>query len=166
MDASARHMRLSDRPLLRQFAWHVLAILIFLCLPLLKWKVPWWQLPRVELFAIVELVACYAVAALAVMIFARAGTPRAFSRALALALSIFGLCLLALTLGRLQVPRYLVLAIFLAFAAMAPFVVAQRLGQLVGIAVLAVALLTIAGLGGRAVFVHPRATAKTVTTNV
>ena len=159
-------MRLSDRPLLRQLVWHVLAILIFLCLPLLKWKAPWWELPKVEQFAIVGLIAGYAAAALAVMIFARAGTPRAFSRALALALSIFGLCLLVLTLARLEVPRYLLLAIFLAFAAMAPFVITQRPGQLAGIAVLAVALLAIAGLGGRAAVVHPRATAKTVTTNV
>jgi len=142
-------MRLSDRPLLRQLVWHVLAILIFLCLPLLKWKAPWWELPKVEQFAIVGLIAGYAAAALAVMIFARAGTPRAFSRALALALSIFGLCLLVLTLARLEVPRYLLLAIFLAFAAMAPFVITQRPGQLAGIAVLAVALLAIAGLGPR-----------------
>ena len=75
-------MRISGRPLLLQLAWHVLAILIFLFLPVLKWKAPWWELPRKEVFAIAVLLAGYVAAALAVMVFARAGTPRAFSRGL------------------------------------------------------------------------------------
>ena len=52
-------MRLSVRPLLPQLAWHVLAILILLCLPVLQWKAPWWELPRRELLATAVLIAGY-----------------------------------------------------------------------------------------------------------
>lgn len=159
-------MRTSGRPLLLQLAWHILAILIFVCLPLLKWKAPWWELPRKELYPLAVLIAGYATAALAVMIFARAGTPRAFSRALALALSIFGLCLVVLALTRFDVPRYILLPMFLAVAVLAPLVVAPRVGQIAGIAVLAVALLAVAGLSGRVVFAQPHETAKVVTSYV
>ena len=159
-------MRLYGRPLLLQLAWHILAILIFVCLPLVKWKAPWWELPRKELYPLAVLIAGYATAALAVMIFARAGTPRAFSRALALALSIFGLCLLVLALTRFDVPRYILLPMFLAVAVLAPLVVAPRVGQIAGIAVLAVALLAVAGLSGRVVFAQPHETAKVVTSYV
>jgi cytochrome c2 len=159
-------MRTSGRPLLLQLAWHILAILIFVCLPLVKWKAPWWELPRKELYPLAVLIAGYATAALAVMIFARAGTPRAFSRALALALSIFGLCLLVLALTRFDVPRYILLPMFLAVAVLAPLVVAPRIGQIAGIAVLAVALLAVAGLSGRVVFAQPHETAKVVTSYV
>lgn len=159
-------MRLSGRPLLLQLAWHILAMLIFVCLPLLKWKVPWWKLPHDEVFAIAVLLAGYAAAALAVMIFARAGTPRAFGRALALAFSIFGLFLLAMLFAQVDAPRYLMLPVFLAVAVLAPLAVAPPLGQTVGITMLAVVLLAVAGLGGRAVFAHPRETAKVNTKNV
>lgn len=159
-------MRPSGRPLLIQLAWHVLAILIFLCVPVLKWKAPWWELPRAEVLAIAILLAGYAAAALAVMLLARRGTPRAFSRGLALALSIFGLFLLALLLTRLAPPRYLLLPVFFAVALLAPFAIAPRVGQLVGIAILAVTLLAVAGLGGRIAFAPPKKTAKVVTTNV
>src|SRR6185295_11749383 len=111
-------MRFSGRSLLFQLAWHVLAILIFLCLPLLKWQVPWSELPRSEVLAIALLLGGYLTAALAVMVFARAGTPRAFGRAVALAFSIFGLflLLLLLLLNHLDAPRYLLLPVFLAIA--------------------------------------------------
>ena len=49
-------MRISDRPLLFQVAWHVLAILLFLLLPVLQWKAPWWELPHKEVFAVALLV--------------------------------------------------------------------------------------------------------------
>lgn len=159
-------MRPSGRPLLLQLAWHVLAILIFLGLPLLKWKAPWWELSRHELYAIAVLLAGYAAAALAVMVFARAGTPRAFSRAMALAFSIFGLFLLLLLLKRLDAPRYLLLPAFLAIAALAPLVVAPRVAQLAGIAVLAVGLLAVGGYGGRLLFAHAQTTAQVVTSDV
>ena len=159
-------MRISGRPLLLQLAWHALAVLLFLFLPVLKWKAPWWELPRKEVFAIAVLLAGYGAAALAVMVFARAGTPRAFSRGLALALGTFGLFMLVLLLTRLDAPRYLLLPIFLAIVALAPFVVAPRTAQVVGIAVLALVLLGVAGLGGRVAFAPPKKTAKVVATNV
>lgn len=159
-------MRISGRPLLLQFAWHVLAILIFLCLPLVKWQAPWWRLPRDAMFVIAVLLAGYVIAALAVMIFARAGTARAFARAMALSLSIFGLFLLVLLLSRLDVPRYLLLPMFLAIAALAPFVVAPRIAQLAGIAVLAVGLIAVGGYGARVALAHPQESANVVTSNV
>jgi cytochrome c2 len=159
-------MRISGRPLLLQFAWHVLAVLIFLCLPLLKWKAPWWQLPRHELIAVAVLIAGYAAASLAVMVFARAGTARAFGRATALAFSIFGLFLLLLLFKHLDAPGYLLLPVFLAIAALAPLVVAPRAAQLGGLAVLAVALLVVAGLGGKAALSHRRGTAQVIAKDI
>ena len=149
-------MRLSGRPLLLQLAWHVLAILVFLCLPVLHWRVPWWELPRGEVRAIAVLLVGYAATALAVMIFARPGTPRAFSRGLALALSIFGLFLLGMLLTRLDAPRYLLLPVFLAVVVLAPIAVAPRMGQIVGVGVLAVVLLAVAGLDARVVFAQQK----------
>ncbi|MGH8237646.1 MAG: PQQ-dependent sugar dehydrogenase, partial [Steroidobacteraceae bacterium] len=108
----------------------------------------------------------YGTAAPAVMVFARAGTPRAFSRGLALALGTFGLFMLVLLLTRLNAPRYLLLPVFLAILALAPFAVAPRTAQVVGIAVLALVLLGVAGLGGRVAFAPPKKTAKVVATNV
>ena len=159
-------MRISGRPLLLQLAWHALAVLLFLFLPVLKWKAPWWELPRKEVFAIAVLLAGYGATALAVMVFARAGTPRAFSRGLALALGTFGLFMLVLLLTRLDAPRYLLLPMFLAIVALAPFAVAPRTAQVVGIAVLALVLLAVAGFGGRVVFAPPKKAAKVVATNV
>jgi aldose sugar dehydrogenase len=159
-------MPLSVRPLLPQLAWHVLAILTFLCLPMLKLEAMWWDLPRADLIRLAILTAGYATAALAVTIFVRPGTPRAFGRALALAFSIFGLFLLVMLLARLDAPRYLLLPIFLAVAVVAPLAVAPRAGQIVGVAVLAVGLLAVAGLGGRVVFAHPHEAAKVVTQDV
>ncbi len=159
-------MRTSGRPLLLQLAWHVLAILIFLFLPVLKWKAPWWELPRNEVLGIAIVIAGYITAALAVMVFARAGTPRAFSRGLGLALGTFGLFMLVLLLSRLDAPRYLLLPVFLAVLALAPFVVTPRMGQIVGIAALAVALIGVVALGGRAAFAPPKKTAQVVATDV
>lgn len=159
-------MRISGRPLLRQLAWHVLAVLVFLCLPVLQWKAPWWELPRKEVFAIALLVAGYVSAALAVMAFARPGTPRAFGRSLGLALGTFALFMLVLLLTQLDAPRYLLLPVFLGVAALAPFIVAPRTAQVVGITLLAVALVGVAGLSGRVLLTPPQKTARVAATNV
>ena len=159
-------MRLPARPLLFQLAWHVLAILIFLCLPVLKWKVPWWELPRGEGRSLVVLLAGYLAAALAVLMFARPGTPRAFTRALAAALSTFSLALLVLLLIRLDAPRYLLLPVFFAVAVLAPLAIAPRTWQAAGAGALAVALLAVAGLSGRVVFTKTKADSKVATTTV
>jgi cytochrome c2 len=159
-------MRSSSRPLLFQLAWIVLAILVLLCLPVLKWRVPWWELPRGEVRAIIVLLVGYGVTALAVMLFARPGTPRAFSRGLAMALSIFGLFLLGLLLNRVAAPRYLLLPVFVAVVALAPFAVAPRVWQVVGLGALAIVLLALAGLDARVVFAQPKTQAKIAATNV
>jgi cytochrome c2 len=159
-------MRISGRPLLPQLAWHVLAVLVFLCLPVLQWKAPWWELPRKEMFAIALLVAGYVCAALAVMVFARPGTSRAFSRSLGLALGTFALFMLVLLLAQLDTPRYLLLPVFLGVVALAPFTVAPRPAQLVGVGMLAVIMLGAAGLSGRVVLTPPTKAAKVAATNV
>ncbi|HKU16846.1 MAG TPA: PQQ-dependent sugar dehydrogenase [Steroidobacteraceae bacterium] len=159
-------MRLSGRPLLPQIVWHVLAILILVSVPLLKWKAPWWELSREHLLPIIALIAAYATAAFAVTIFARAGTPRAFARGLALALSIFGVFVVGILLLGLDTPRYLLLPVFLAVMLLAPLAVAPRLGQLAGVGVLAVGLLAVAGLGTRATFAETQKTTKVVDSTI
>jgi aldose sugar dehydrogenase len=159
-------MRVSGRPLLFQFVWHFLAILLFLLLPVLQWKAFWWELPRKEALVIALLIAGYAAAALAVMLFARPGMPRAFSRSLGLGLGIFALFMLVLLLMRLDVPRYLILPVFIGVVALAPLAVAPRIGQVTGIALIAVALLGVAGLSGRVLLRPPKKAAKVVTTDV
>jgi cytochrome c2 len=158
-------MRVSRHPVLIQLVWHVLAILIFLCLPLLNWKAAWWELPPDEVLAIEVLLVGYVAAALAVMVFARAGTLRAFVGALALAFSIFGLFLVSLLLKHLDTPRYLLVPMVLAIAVLAPLAIAPRFAQLAGIGVLAVGLLAVGAYGGRVVF-PPLPQAKVVTSTV
>jgi cytochrome c2 len=148
-------MRISGRPVLIQLVWHVLAILIFLCLPLINWKAAWWELPPGEVLAIELLLVGYVAAALAVMVFARAGTLRAFVGVVALGFSIFGLFLLPLLFKHLDAPRYLLVPMLLAIAVLAPLTLAPRIAQLAGIAVLAIALLAVGAYGGRVVFPPP-----------
>jgi cytochrome c2 len=159
-------MRISDRPLLFQVAWHVLAILLFLLLPVLQWKAPWWELPHKEVFAVALLVAGYVAAAIAVMVFARPGTPRAFSRSLGLGLSVFALFMLVLLLMQLDVPRYLLLPVFIGVVALAPLAVAQRMGQIAGVGLIAIAVLGVAGVSGRVLLAPPKKDAKVVATTV
>jgi aldose sugar dehydrogenase len=152
-------------PLL-QLAWHALAMLLLLCIPVIRLKVPWWELPRADLLALTVLIAGYAAGALAVILFARPGTPRAFGRALALAFAIFCPFLIVLLLARFSAPRYLLLPVFGAVALIGLFAVAPRRAQLVGIAVLTVALITGALVGGRVVLAHPNQAAKVETKDV
>ncbi|HEY7641812.1 MAG TPA: PQQ-dependent sugar dehydrogenase [Steroidobacteraceae bacterium] len=159
-------MRLSGRPVLLQLVSHVLTILIFLCLPLLNWKAAWWELPRHEVFAIAVLLVGYLSAALATMVFTRAGTRRAFVGATALAFSIFGLFLLPLLLKHLDAPLYLLIPVLFAITVLAPLAMAPRVAQLAGVAVLAVGLLAVGAYGGRVVFAHSQPTAKVVTSTV
>jgi len=159
-------MRIPGRPLLLQLAWHVLVVLILLFLPVLKGKALWWDLPRQEVLAIAVVLAGYVAAALAVMVFVRADTPGAFRRALAVALSTLALFMLVLLLVRLDVPRYLLLLVFLAVVGLAPLIVAPRIWQVAGVAVLCVALLGVAALSGRAALRPPEKTAEVVSTNV
>lgn len=159
-------MRISGRPLLLPLAWHALAILIFIFLPILKWKVPWGELPRGEQLSLAVLVAGYAITGLAVFVFARTEGPRAIGHALAIALSTFGLFLFALLLTRFDAPRYLLLPIFVGVALLAPLAVAPRSAQIVGIAASAVVLLALAIVGGRSVFARPQLEAKSSASNV
>jgi cytochrome c2 len=148
-------MRLSGRPVLMQLVWHLLAILIFLCLPLLNWKAAWWELPPGEVRAIEVLLVGYVAAALAVMVFARAGSLRAFVGVVALAFSVFGLFLFPLLLKHLDAPRYLLVPMLLAIGVLAPLAIAPRVAQLAGIGMLAVGLLAVGAYGGRVVFPAP-----------
>lgn len=158
-------MRLSGRPVLIQLVWHVLAILIFLCLPLINWKAAWWELPPDEVLAIELLLVGYVAAALAVMVFARAGTLRAFVGVVALGFCIFGLFLLPLLFKHLDAPRYLLVPMLLAIAVLAPLTLAPRFAQLVGIGVLSIGLLAVGAYGGRVVF-PPPPQAKVLTSTV
>jgi cytochrome c2 len=159
-------MRSTRRPLLYQLAWLILVILVLLCLPVIHWRVPWWELPRGEVRAIIVLLVAYGVTALGVMLFARPGLPRAFSRGLALALSVFGLFLLGLLLNRVAAPRYLLLPMFVAVLALAPFAVAPRTWQIAGIGMLSLVLLAVAALDARVVFAQHKAQVKIATTDV
>src|ERR1043165_8733671 len=148
-------MRASRRPVLMQLIWHLLAILIFLCLPLLNWKAAWWELPPGELRAIEVLLVGYVAAALAVMMLARGGSLRAFVGVVALAFSVFGLFLLPLLFKHLDAPRYLLVPMLLAIGILAPLAIAPRGAQLAGIGMLAVGLLAVGAYGGRVVFPPP-----------
>ncbi|HET9446922.1 MAG TPA: PQQ-dependent sugar dehydrogenase [Steroidobacteraceae bacterium] len=159
-------MRPSVRPLVPQLAWHVLAILLLLCLPVLKWKAPWWELPRRELLCAAVLIGGYATAALAVLVFSRPDAPRPFIRALGIALGTFAFFMLALLLTRSGAPRYLLLPVFFAVVGLAPLTAAPRRVQIAGIAVLALALLGAGALAGRSAVASTHKTAKVVTTDV
>ena len=99
------------------------------------------------------------------MMFSRTDTPRAFSRALAIAMGTFGFFMLALLLTRAGAPRYLLLPVFVAVLALAPLAVVPRTVQIVGIAVLGVALLGEAVLAGRVALTPLKKAASVITTN-
>src|SRR5688572_14549664 len=113
-------MRSFSRPLLLQLACHAVTGLLLLCLPVFKWKVPWWDLPRSELLPLVVLLGAYGVSALAVIAFVPADGLRSARRALAITLSIFSVALLLLLLARWNLPRYLLLPVFAAATVVSP----------------------------------------------
>ncbi|MGH8185289.1 MAG: hypothetical protein ACREUC_01895 [Steroidobacteraceae bacterium] len=156
-------MRILSRSLLLQLACHAVAALLLLCLPVLRWKTLWWNLPRAELLPLVVLLGAYGASALAVMSFVRADGLRAAARALAITLSIFSVVLLLLVLTRLNMPRYLLLPVFAAAVVLSPLLVMAPRVRIAALAALTIGLLATAGLGARALLAKPAAAAAKVT---
>jgi aldose sugar dehydrogenase len=160
-------MRSLSRPLLLQLACHAVTGLLLLCLPVLKWKVPWWDLPRSELLPLVLLLGAYGVSALAVIAFVRGNGLRSAARALAITLSIFSVALLLLLLARWNLPRYLLLPVFAAAAVMSPLLVMAPQVRIAALAALTIGFLVTGGLGARALLTKPPAgTAKVTESNL
>lgn len=126
--------------------WHVVPLLAFCCLPVLKANEWWWQIPQRELLPAIVLIVAYALAAVLVVVFVRRHGLSSAARAVAITLSVFALCLFALALLRIQIPRYLLVPIFLTALILIPTSVigprSNRIGlgaALVGLAIVAVA---------------------------
>jgi aldose sugar dehydrogenase len=100
------------------------------------------------------------------VVFARPDAPRAFVRALGIALGTFAFFMLALLLTRSGAPRYLLLPVFAAVVALAPITVVSRTVQIVGVVVLGVLLLAASAFAGRLALAPPEKTAKVVATDV
>jgi aldose sugar dehydrogenase len=144
-------MRTRGRSIVTQLAWHGLVLVILACLPVLKFKAPWWQLPRREWLPLVVLLAAYGASASITMALLRNDSWRTAGHALAVTLGVFCGCLMLLLLFELHTPRYLLLAVFLAAAALVPLSVSGQPSHFTGIAILSVALATVGALSARAI---------------
>ncbi|MGH8174886.1 MAG: PQQ-dependent sugar dehydrogenase [Steroidobacter sp.] len=138
-------MQTSKRSLPPQIAWHGLAILILLCLPVLKHQALWWELRLRDLAPLVILLAAYGASALAVLIFVRVQGAAAAARALMITLAVSCLFLAMLLAARFDTPRYLLLSVLAAAVLLIPLSVASRGVRAAGLIALGVALLATAG---------------------
>lgn len=154
-------MGISNRSLPSLLAWHGLALLTLLCLPVLKYQVWWTELTRKELLPLIVLLGTYACSALAVVLLRSGESWRDTLRALGITLSIFSLVLVVVVQIRYTLPRYLLLPIFATAAILIPLSVGPRAIRLAGLALLSVALLVIGGLS-----VHGVTTERTVALKV
>jgi aldose sugar dehydrogenase len=147
-------MSIFSRSLPARLAWHGLAVLILVYLPVLKYHMWWWDLRRRELLPLIVLLGAYGISALAVMLFVKTDGWRAALRALGITLSVFSLVLMALLTvppTLLDVPRYLVLPIFAAAAVLVPLSVGPDALRIAGTALLGAALLGVAVVSLRSV---------------
>ncbi len=100
-------------------AWHSLVVLAIACLPTIKLAQAW-PIPRSHLLPVAALIGAYVLSAALTMGFVRSTGWRAVGHSLLVTLSVFGLCLLAVQLTRMTVPRYLLLPAFLAAVVFIP----------------------------------------------
>lgn len=145
-----------------QLLWHGLVIFALACLPAIKWKTFWWEIPLRTLLPAALLIGAYALSAALVM-FAR--TPdgiRKVGRALFITLSVFALCLFGFLLLKLDAPRYLLLPIFVAAVVLIPLSVASGNLRRIGWALPILASIAALGITIKAVAFYepPAITAK------
>ena len=138
-------MHRSNRTLLLQIVWHTLAILILICLPVLKFRTPWWDMPLRNLAPLGVLLGAYGASALAVLILVRSTGSAAALRALGITLSVFCLFLALLLFVRFDTPRYLLLPIFASALVLIPMSVSPHATRTAGVAALGALLLTTIG---------------------
>jgi len=147
------------RSISAQIAWHVLALLVLACLPLLKFHSPWWAIPKHEQLAAMLLLGTYAASALAAMLFAKAEGWRGAGLALLITLGMFGLALPVLVMVLEHVPRYLFLPVFAAAVVLIPLSVLGPAITRIGAFVLALTTLGAGALSYREI-THPHQAAK------
>lgn len=155
-------MHIRSRSLLLQLAWHSLAMLVLVCLPLLKFETFWWNLWPGALPPLAVLLAAYGASALAVMAFVRTEGWRAAGRALAITTGIFSLFLVSAQLLQFETPRYLLLPVFAAAVVLVPLSVSTQALRRSGIAVLAISLIAVTAWSALAISTSQRVEAKTV----
>ena len=134
-------MRRPTRSTLLFIAWHVLAVLILLCLPVLKIKDPWWLIPSRSLIPLAILLAAYAISAAAVGVLVRNRGTAAATPALAITLCVFAICFALLLLARFDTPRYLLLPILTAAVILIPLSVSPPGTRSTGVAALGAVML-------------------------
>ena len=103
-----------------QLIWHALGLFILLALPLLKFKVPWWELAPRDLKLFGVLLAGYVVSALGSLLFIRAHGFNAALRALFLTLVVFSVICMALLLSQQKLSRFLLISLVAATLVLVP----------------------------------------------
>jgi cytochrome c2 len=150
----------TDRPVLPLILWHALAIATIACLPAIKFGQLWWHIPKRQLLPAVAFICAYALSAFLTSFFVRGADRTAVVRSLLITLSVFGLCLFALVLLGVTVPRYVLLPAFLVAIILIPLSVAgprvRRMGWIAPIVGSAAALL----FAVRAIAFQPTVTTK------
>lgn len=138
-------MQSANRSVLQQIAWHALAILILLCLPLLKFRALWWAQPLRELAPLAILLGAYGASALAALALVRGAGRAAAGRAALITLAVFGLAFALLLLMRIDAPRSELAPIFTSALLLIPLFFAWPAVRAPGLWLLSVALLATVG---------------------
>lgn len=101
-----------------QLVWHTFSLFILLALPLLKFKVPWWELAPRDLKLVAVLLAGYVASASGSLLSIRAHGVNAALRALYLTLVIFSVIFMALLLSQHKLSRYVLISMVAASLAL------------------------------------------------
>jgi aldose sugar dehydrogenase len=108
----------------RPLAWHALAVPILLTLPILKFEVLWWALPRRDLLVFAVLLGGYLVSAVAALVLVRSPGLKAFMGAATITLAVFSVLMVALLLSQDHVSRFLLVTMVAASVVLVPLSVA------------------------------------------
>lgn len=103
-----------------QLIWHALGLFVLLALPLLKFKVPWWELAPRDLKLFGVLLAGYVVSALGSLLFIRSHGFNAALRALCLTVVVFSVISMALLLSQHKLSRFLLISMVTATLLLVP----------------------------------------------
>jgi len=139
----------------KRLAWYVPAGALLTLLPVLRYSLPWWQLPRDQKVALLFVTATFGAACLVSLLFEREQSWRAALRTLVCSLAVLGCFLLVfVVLGR-EAPAYLLAPLFLFLAIIVPLPVSPLArSRLPAIGLGVIAFIAI-GLGFRQVASRP-----------
>lgn len=110
-------------PLWQRLAWYACGALVLLLLPVLKYSELWGALARPQKFALLVALGAFGAASLLSLLMDRTASWATAGRALIRSFAVLGLFLIAAALVSISLPRYLLVPLVVAIAAVVPLAI-------------------------------------------